>query len=129
LNAACNSLKSLGLYGQVPIIGIAKRLEEIYFPEDQYPIHIDKKSPALILLQKVRDEAHRFAITFHRDKRSKNSFNTQLESIKGIGKKTTDTLLSHFKSISKIRSAPLEELEALIGKDKARIVKERLQEL
>lgn len=122
LNAACDSLKALGLYGQVPIIGIAKRLEEIYFPEDQYPIHIDKKSPSLVLLQKVRDEAHRFAITFHRNVRSKNSFNTQLESIKGIGKQTTDKLLSHFKSTAKIKDASLETLETLIGKDKAKLV-------
>lgn len=128
LSAACNSLKSLGLYGQIPIIGIAKRLEEIYFPEDQYPIHIDKKSPSLALLQRVRDEAHRFAITFHRNKRSKNSFNTQLESIKGVGEKTADRLLSHFKSISKIKSATIEELASLIGKEKAKVVKEHLQE-
>src|SRR5690606_40413585 len=90
LSAACESLKALGVYGRIPIVGIAKRLEEIYYPEDPYPLHIDKKSESLKLLQKIRDEAHRFAITFHRNIRSKSSFNTQLEKIKGIGEKYTN---------------------------------------
>src|SRR5690606_30800151 len=87
LSAAVQTLKSLGIYGKISIIGIAKRLEEIYFPADPYPLHIDKKSESLRLLQRIRDEAHRFAITFHRNVRSKNAFNTQLTTIKGIGEK------------------------------------------
>jgi excinuclease ABC subunit C len=84
LSAACEALKELNLYGEIPIIGIAKRLEEIYFPSDSIPIHIDKKSESLMLLQRIRDEAHRFAITFHRDKRSKNNLKSKLEDIPGI---------------------------------------------
>lgn len=122
LSASCESLKALNLYGKIPIVGIAKRLEEIYYPEDQYPLHIDKKSESLILLQKIRDEAHRFAINFHRDVRSKKSFNTQLENIKGVGEQTTNKLLKHFKTLSRIKEASLNDLENLIGKDKAKIV-------
>jgi excinuclease ABC subunit C len=85
LSSAIEALVELGIYGKMPIIGIAKRLEEIYFPGDSYPIHIDKKSESLMLLQRIRDEAHRFAITFHRDVRSKNAFGTQLTDIDGIG--------------------------------------------
>ncbi len=124
LSSACAALKELDLYQKIPIIGIAKRLEEIYFPEDPYPLHIEKKSESLMLLQTIRDEAHRFAITFHRNKRSKASFTTQLEEIEGIGKKTADKLLQHFKSVKKIREATIEELVAIVGQDKARIVKE-----
>ena len=119
LSSACDALRELGLYGSIPVVGIAKRLEEIYFPEDQYPVHIHKKSPALMLLQKLRDEAHRFAITFHRNQRSKNSFNTELEGIEGIGPKTTDQLLQEYKSVEKIKLASLKDLENLIGKSKA----------
>ncbi|CAN5147081.1 excinuclease ABC subunit UvrC [soil metagenome] len=122
LSSAGKALKDLGIYGEIPIVGIAKRLEEIYFPEDPYPLHIEKKSESLKLLQRIRDEAHRFAITFHRNKRSKSSFNTQLESIKGIGKKTTDKLLSHFKSVKKIKEAQPEEIIALVGNDKAKLI-------
>ena len=129
LSAAVEALKELDLYGQVPIIGIAKRLEEIYYPEDPYPLHIDKKSESLKLLQRTRDEAHRFAITFHRDKRSKGAFTSQLDEIKGVGKATADKLLKEFRTISRIKEASEEELATLIGKDKARIVKEKLSGL
>ncbi|PWL30829.1 excinuclease ABC subunit UvrC [uncultured Roseivirga sp.] len=122
LNAACEALKELNIYGEIPIIGIAKRLEELYFPEDSYPIHIDKKSESLRLIQKLRDEAHRFAITFHRDLRSKNSFNFELEEVKGLGKATVDKLLQKYRTMSKIEQAPHEEIESLIGKSKAAIV-------
>lgn len=122
LSAACDALKELNLYGEIPIIGIAKRLEELYFPEDSFPIHIDKKSESLRLIQKLRDEAHRFAITFHRDLRSKNSFNFELEEVKGLGKDTVDKLLHEFRTMSKIESASEEELEAVIGKAKTQIV-------
>jgi excinuclease ABC subunit C len=128
LSSAVEALHSLGIYGKVPIIGIAKRLEEIYFPEDQYPIHIDKKSESLRLLQKIRDEAHRFAITFHRNVRSKNAFGSQLTEIKGVGEQTAQTLLKHFKSVKKIKAATLEEIEAVIGSKKAETVWDALNE-
>lgn len=118
LSASVEALRSLGIYGKIPIIGIAKRLEEIYFPEDSYPIYIDKKSESLRLLQRIRDEAHRFAITFHRDVRSKKAFGTQLTDIKGIGAETAEKLLTHFKSMRKIKEAEKEALELIIGKDK-----------
>ena len=123
LSNACDALKELDLYGKIPIIGIAKKLEEIYYPEDQFPLHISKKSPGLMLLQQIRDEAHRFAITFHRQKRSKATIKTEIEEIKGIGKSTTDKLLQHFKSVKKIKAASLEEIEQVIGRAKAEIVK------
>jgi excinuclease ABC subunit C len=123
LSSACEALKEVGVYGQVPIAGIAKKLEEIYFPEDPIPLHINKKSPGLMLLQQVRDEAHRFAITFHRQKRSKAEFKTELDEFKGIGKKTIDTLLKEFKSVKKIKEASFEDLEKLVGKKKAEIIK------
>jgi excinuclease ABC subunit C len=128
LSASVDALKELGLYGKIPIIGIAKKLEEIYFPEDPYPLHINKKSESLKLLQKIRDEAHRFAIAFHRQKRSKKTFTTELDSIKGIGNKTVDKLLGHFRSVKNIKEASMEDLQTLIGKDKAAIVKEALKE-
>lgn len=115
LTSACEALVELGLYGKIPIIGIAKKLEEIYYPDDPLPLHINKKSPGLLLLQRIRDEAHRFAITFHRQKRSKATFTTELENIPGIGKKTADKLLSHFKSWAKIKSAAGTELAQVAG--------------
>jgi excinuclease ABC subunit C len=128
LSAACDSLKELGLYGQVPIIGIAKRLEEIYYPEDQVPLHISKKSPGLNLLQRIRDEAHRFAITFHRDTRSANSLGTKLDTIEGIGEKTAEKLLQSFKTLTKIKNASVEELAEIVGKDKAQKVWQGLRD-
>lgn len=118
LNAACQALKDLAIYGEVPVIGIAKRLEEIYYPEDPLPLHINKISPSLKLIQKLRDEAHRFAITFHRDKRSKSTIKTSLETIPGIGQATTNKLLSHFKSLKKIRLATRDEIVKVIGESK-----------
>ena len=123
LSSACEALKELELYGKIPIAGIAKKLEEIYYPEDPFPLHINKKSPGLMLLQQVRDEAHRFAITFHRQKRSKATIKTEIEELKGIGKNTADKLLRHFKSVKKIREAPIEEIEQIIGKHKAELLK------
>ncbi len=124
LSSACEALQELGLYGKIPIIGIAKRLEEIYYPEDPLPLLISKKSPALLLIQRIRDEAHRFAITFHRQKRSKSTFVTEIEEIPGIGKKTADKLLAHFKSVKKIKGASLEELTEVAGKSAAIKIKE-----
>jgi excinuclease ABC subunit C len=123
LSAACDALKELNLYGQIPIVGIAKRLEEIYFPEDNLPLYIDKKSESLKLIQRCRDEAHRFAITHHRDKRSRNSLISELEGIEGIGQKTAGKLLTHFKGVKKIKEADVKEIAELIGDDKAQKVK------
>lgn len=123
LSSACEALKELDLYGKVTIAGIAKKLEEIYYPEDPIPLHVSKKSPGLMLLQQVRDEAHRFAITFHRQKRSKATIKTEIEELKGIGRHTADKLLKHFKSVKKIKEASMEELTSLVGKAKAEIVK------
>ena len=122
LSSACEALQELALYGRIPIVGIAKRLEEIYYPEDPLPLLIHKKSPGLLLIQRIRDEAHRFAITFHRQKRSKASFTTEMEGIKGIGKKTADALLAKYKSWKKIKEAPHDELITLIGKKKADLI-------
>lgn len=124
LSSAVEALQELTLYGQIPIIGIAKRLEEIYYPEDSLPLHLSKKSRSLLLIQQIRDEAHRFAITFHRQKRSSKVFFTALETIPGVGKKTSGLLLSYFKSFKKIQDASEGELESVIGKSKARVVKE-----
>lgn len=123
LSSACEALKEIGVYGKIPIVGIAKKLEEIYYPDDPIPLHINKKSPGLLLIQQIRDEAHRFAITFHRQKRSKNTIKTGIEDLRGIGRGTASKLLNHFKSVKKIREAPFEEVEKLIGKKKAEIVK------
>lgn len=120
LSSACEALQQLQLYKKVPIIGIAKKLEEIYYPEDPVPLHINKKSPGLLLLQQLRDEAHRFAITFHRQKRSKTQINSELDELKGIGKKTIDALLQHFKSVKKIKNASFDELAKVIGNDKTK---------
>ena len=123
LSSAVEVLKGLSLYGRIPVIGIAKKLEEIYYPEDPIPLHINKKSRSLLLIQHIRDEAHRFAITFHRLKRSSNTVFTELDGIEGIGKKTSSTLLSVFKSVKKIKEASEEELEAAVGKSKAAVIK------
>jgi excinuclease ABC subunit C len=123
LSSACEALKELGLYGKIPIVGIAKKLEEIYYPEDPLPLLISKKSPALLLIQRVRDEAHRFGITFHRLKRSNSTFVTELENIPGIGKKTADKLLAHFKSFKKIKEASEEELISVAGEKVAKAIK------
>ncbi len=124
LSSAVEALQELGVYGKMPIIGIAKRLEEIYFPGDSYPIHIDKKSESLRLLQRIRDEAHRFAITFHRKVRSKNAFGTQLTTIPGIGENTAEKLLSHYKSVKKINEAGEEDLASIIGYSRAKALLE-----
>ncbi|WP_020533540.1 excinuclease ABC subunit UvrC [Flexithrix dorotheae] len=122
LSSACNALKDLGIYGEIPIVGIAKRLEEIYFPGDSIPLHISKKSRSLALLQKLRDEAHRFGITFHRQKRSNQSLHSGLEDLEGIGSNTIEKLLSEFKSVANIKKAPKEAVEEIVGRKKAEIV-------
>jgi excinuclease ABC subunit C len=127
LSAALETLESLGLRGKIAIIGIAERLEEIYFPEDSVPLYLDKNSESLKLIQHLRDEAHRFGITHHRNRRSKQQVVSSLDNIKGIGPQTRDALLRHFKSVKRIKEAPIEEIEAVIGKSKAQMVKEGLQ--
>ncbi|SFK58874.1 Excinuclease ABC subunit C [Porphyromonadaceae bacterium KH3CP3RA] len=121
LHAAVESLQKIGLYGKIAIIGIAKRLEEIYFPEDPVPLYIDKSSETLKLIQQARDEAHRFGITFHRQKRSKSQTTSELDQIKGIGPETKKRLLIHFKSIKRIKEATKEEIISVIGKSKGEI--------
>ncbi|MHA8068266.1 excinuclease ABC subunit UvrC [Aquirufa ecclesiirivi] len=127
LSAACDALKAIGIYGQIPIIGIAKRLEEIYFPEDSLPLYIDKKSESLKLIQQLRDEAHRFGITAHRNKRSKHFIVSQLEELDGIGKLTAQKLLKKFGTIKQINEAPMEELEKVLGKMKALSLKNQIK--
>lgn len=122
LSAAVSALKEVGIYGKVAIIGIAKRLEEIFFPGDSIPIYLDKTSTTLKVIQHCRNEAHRFGITFHRDLRSKNTFKTSLQDIDGIGYQTAQKLLRKFKSVKKIEEASLEELKAEIGHAKAEVV-------
>lgn len=124
LSSAVMSLKKLDLYGKIPIVGIAKRLEEIYYPEDSLPLYINKKSESLRLIQHMRDEAHRFGITRHRARRSKNSITSQLTEIKGVGEKTFELLMKKYKSIKKIKEVPLEELSEMIGIAKAKLVVE-----
>ncbi|MFN3403830.1 MAG: excinuclease ABC subunit UvrC [Cytophagaceae bacterium] len=127
LSAACRALTDLNLYGKIPVIGIAKRLEELYFPEDSDPLFIDKKSESLRLIQIIRDETHRSAISFHRKKRSKNTLkSTVFEGLKGIGEKTETKLLTAFKTVSHIRDASMEELIKVVGKSKAELIKKIL---
>ena len=122
LSAALTSLEKLELRGKISIIGIAKKLEEIYFPGDSVPLYLDKKSETLKIIQQLRDEVHRFGITHHRNKRSKGVIKTELSEIKGIGEATTEILLKHFRSVKRIKEAKLDELTAVIGTAKAKIV-------
>ncbi len=122
LSAALSSLEKLGLRGKVGIIGIAKKLEEIYFPGDPYPMHIDKRSESLRIIQQIRDEAHRFGITHHRNKRSKATITTDLVNIPGIGDKTAQDLLSKFKSVKRLKETPKEEIEKFIGPAKTKLL-------
>jgi excinuclease ABC subunit C len=127
LSAALNALDKLELRGKLPIIGIAKKLEEIYYPGDTVPIYIDKTSETLKLIQKMRDEAHRFGISHHRDKRSKTMVDSELDHIPGIGDKTREMLLREFRSVEGIRKASDEELEKVIGKHKTVIIKQNIK--
>jgi excinuclease ABC subunit C len=122
LHAAVESLQKIGLYGKIAVIGIAKRLEEIYYPGDSVPLYIDNNSETLKLIQQLRDEAHRFGITFHRQKRSKSQLVSELDGVKGIGPETKKKLLTHFKSIKRLKEANEEEIMALIGKNKGSLI-------
>lgn len=119
LSSALKSLDALNLRGKIAIIGIAKRLEELFYPNDPIPLYLDKKSETLKIIQQLRNEAHRFGIEHHRNRRSKQALNTELETISGIGEKTIVDLLKVFKSVKRIANAKLDELEAVIGKSKA----------
>ena len=119
LSAALKSLDTLGLRSKIAIIGIAKRFEELFYPNDPIPLYLDKKSETLKIIQQLRNEAHRFGIDHHRNKRSKSALHSELESIPGIGDKTRVELLKAFKSPQRISFAKLDELEQIIGHSKA----------
>jgi excinuclease ABC subunit C len=127
LSSAIDALNEIG-YKNFEIIGLAKRLEEIFLPNESEPIIIPKTSSSLKLLQHIRDEAHRFAITFHRERRSKRIINTELTEIKGIGEKVAQKLLTNLGSLEKIKSSTMEELSKVIGKSKAKIVYDFFQQ-
>jgi excinuclease ABC subunit C len=122
LSSAVKSLEKLGLRGKITIIGIAKKLEEIYFPGDSVPLYIDKRSESLRIIQHARNEAHRFGITHHRNKRAKATVKTELTDIKGISDKSSQQLLWKFRSVKKIKEATEEELAEAVGKAKAKVV-------
>lgn len=122
LSSSLKSFEKLNLRGKIAIIGIAKKLEEIYFPGDSVPVYLDKGSETLKTIQYIRNEAHRFGISFHRQKRSKSFTTSELNNLKGIGPQTTRTLLSHFKSIKEVKKTQLTDLERVVGKSKAEIV-------
>lgn len=127
LNAAVEVLEQLGLRETIAVIGIAKRLDEIFFPGDSVPLYIDKNSETIRVIQKIRDEAHRFGITHHRNKRSKSQIHSQLDDIKGIGPATRNALLKHFKSLKRIKEASNDEISLVVGANKARLVIEALE--
>ncbi|MFL9829914.1 excinuclease ABC subunit UvrC [Flavobacterium sp. ST-87] len=120
LSSALKSLDDLGLRGKISIIGIAKRLEELFYPGDSVPLYLDKKSETLKVIQQLRNEAHRFGITHHRDKRSKAALNSSIESIPGIGEKTMQTLIKHFKSVKRLKLATEKEISDVVGLSKAK---------
>jgi excinuclease ABC subunit C len=120
LSSALKSIDDLGLRGKIAIIGIAKRLEELFYPGDSVPLYLDKKSETLKVIQQLRNEAHRFGITFHRDKRSKAALNSSVEAIPGIGEKTMQMLIKHFKSVKRLKLATEKEISGVIGVSKAK---------
>jgi excinuclease ABC subunit C len=114
LSSSVKALKTLGLYGEIAIISIAKRLEELFFPEDSVPLHLDKKSETLKIIQQMRDETHRFSITHHKNKRNKGTLQTELSLIPGVGEKTAEKLLSYFKSVKKIKEVSKDSLMEIV---------------
>jgi excinuclease ABC subunit C len=124
LSSALKSLETLGLRGKISIIGIAKRLEELFYPDDPVPLYLDKKSETLKIIQQLRNEAHRFGISHHRDKRSKGAIQTSVETIPGIGEKTMVALIKHFKSIKRMTAASEAEIAAVVGLSKAKKITE-----
>ncbi|KAA3625112.1 MAG: excinuclease ABC subunit UvrC [Flavobacterium sp.] len=129
LSSALKSLEKLNLRGKIAIVGIAKRLEELFYPDDPIPLYLDKKSETLKVIQQLRNEAHRFGIEFHRNKRSKDALNTELESISGIGEKTIVELLKRFKSTKRIATANFEELAVVVGADRAKKIVTHFQQM
>lgn len=127
LSSALKSIDDLGLRGKIAIIGIAKRLEELFYPGDSAPLYLDKKSETLKVIQQLRNEAHRFGITFHRDKRSKAALNSSIESIPGIGEKTMQTLIKHFKSVKRLKLATEKEISEVVGLSKAKKISDFYQ--
>ncbi len=127
LSVALKSLENLGLRGKIPIISLAERLEEIFYPGDSYPMYLDKRSETMKVIIHLRDEAHRFGLTFHRNQRSKNAITSKLDDIPGIGDKTKVKLINHFKSIKRILEAPEEEIENVIGKAKTKVLLDHLK--
>ncbi|WP_291132524.1 excinuclease ABC subunit UvrC [Flavobacterium sp. UBA7682] len=127
LSSALKSIDDLGLRGKIAIIGIAKRLEELFYPGDSVPLYLDKKSETLKIIQHLRNEAHRFGITHHRDKRSKSALQTTIETIPGIGEKTMLTLIKHFKSVKRLKLATEKEISAVVGVSKAKKISEFYQ--
>ena len=123
LSSALTALEKLDLRGKIAIVGIAKRLEEIFFPGDSLPIYLDKRSESLKVVQFMRNEAHRFGITHHRNKRSKGAIQSELLGIEGIGPKTQENLIRKLKTVQKVKDANLEELTEIIGAAKAKIVR------
>ena len=119
LSSSLKSLDKLQLRGKIAIIGIAKRLEELFYPEDPIPLYLDKKSETLKIIQQLRNEAHRFGITFHRDKRSKEALNTTLLTIEGIGEKTIIQLLKNFKSLKRLQTVSFDDISMIVGPSKA----------
>jgi excinuclease ABC subunit C len=124
LSSALKSIDALGLRGKIAIVGIAKRLEELFYPGDSIPLYLDKKSETLKIIQFLRNEAHRFGISHHRDKRSKAALTNTLESISGIGEKTMITLLKHFKSVKRLQLASEKEISDVVGLSKAKKITE-----
>ena len=127
MSSAVEVFDELGIRGKVALVGIAKRLEEIYFPGDSVPLYIDKNSESLRVIQQLRDEAHRFGITHHRNRRSRGQTVSALDSIRGVGEKTRTALLTHFKSLKRLREADEQTVAAVIGPAKAKIVCEALR--
>lgn len=122
LSAAVEAFDEMGIRGEVALVGIAKRLEEIYFPGDSLPLYLDKKSPSLRVVQALRDEAHRFGITHHRNRRSKSQTVSELDSVPGVGPATAARLMKAFKSVKRLKESDLEAIEAVVGKAKARAI-------
>ena len=123
MSSALKALDRLEIRGQMAIVGIAKKLEEIFFPGDSIPLYLDKRSESLKVVQHLRNEAHRFGITHHRNKRSKAAIESELLQIKGVGDKSFEALILHFKSVSGVRKASVEEIAEIIGLAKAKIVR------
>ena len=127
LSSALKSIDDLGLRGKIAVIGIAKRLEELFYPGDSVPLYLDKKSETLKIIQQLRNEAHRFGISHHRDKRSKSALNSSIEMIPGIGEKTMLVLLKHFKSVKRLRLATEKEISEVVGVSKAKKISDFYQ--